>query len=152
MDPATWMSESLASDAYIPSELLRTVVAARDQHCRFPGCSVPATECDIDHVRPFNRWRAAGQQTVAGNLHALCRAHHLAKHEEKWRVRRDPATGRTVWVSRSGARHVVEPATLPVGSDHLIVVTGPATASRPKTPPPARTRHARGETAEDEPD
>ena len=40
----------------IPTALARTV-RARDQHCRFPGCSVPAARCDLDHTIPAPRRR-----------------------------------------------------------------------------------------------
>jgi hypothetical protein len=122
--PETWMSETLWCDSYMPSPLLRLVVNLRDQHCRFPGCGVPATECDIDHVAPFNEWAPCAEQTVASNLHALCRTHHRAKHREGWRVRRDPTTGRTDWTSRSGQRIAVPAATLPRGCDRLVVAGG----------------------------
>jgi hypothetical protein len=33
---------------YVPSRALADFVRARDLTCRFPGCDVPATRCDID--------------------------------------------------------------------------------------------------------
>lgn len=34
---------------------LRRTVHARDRHCRFPGCRVPAIRCEIDHVHDWAR-------------------------------------------------------------------------------------------------
>jgi hypothetical protein len=50
-------------------------VRARDPHCRFPGCSIAAVFCDLDHVRPF----PAGP-THLDNLICLCRRHHRLHH------------------------------------------------------------------------
>ncbi len=62
------------------SPALRRALAARDRHCRFPGCT--ATRCDVHHVR---HW-AHGGATALGNLVLLCRRHHRAVHEEGFRV------------------------------------------------------------------
>ena len=62
------------------SPALRRALAARDQHCRFPGCA--ATRCDGHHVR---HW-AHGGKTALDNLVLLCRRHHRAVHEEGFRV------------------------------------------------------------------
>ncbi|MDR0945394.1 MAG: HNH endonuclease [Bifidobacteriaceae bacterium] len=142
--PHTWMSETLASDTYIPSPLLRTVVMVRDQFCRFPGCDVPATRCDIDHVRRFNGLAPAREQTVASNLHVLCRTHHRAKHRDGWKVSRQSTTGQTVWTSCTGSRHVVPAAVLPAGSTNLIVTRAPTSGHRkvPDTGDPGGTANA----------
>ena len=49
------------------SPALRRALAARDQHCRFPGCA--ATRCDAHHVE---HW-AQGGATALDNLVLLCR-------------------------------------------------------------------------------
>ncbi len=38
---------------YRPSAALAEYVRIRDLFCRFPGCSVPADHCDIDHSVPW---------------------------------------------------------------------------------------------------
>ena len=62
------------------SPALRRALAARDRHCRFPGC--PATRCEAHHIL---HW-AHGGETALDNLVLLCRRHHRAVHEEGFRV------------------------------------------------------------------
>lgn len=57
-----------------PSNALRTSIQARDGTCRFPTCSRPAIESDLDHEIP----RPHGP-TNGDNLRALCRRHHNIK-------------------------------------------------------------------------
>ncbi len=64
----------------IPTALARTV-RARDRHCRFPGCGVPAARCDLDHTIAFPEGA-----TTFDNLHCLCRRHHRIKHQTGWSV------------------------------------------------------------------
>lgn len=51
-------------------------LVARDGRCRWPGCTIPAAWCDIDHLRP---WELGGT-TDLDNLWLLCTAHHSEKH------------------------------------------------------------------------
>ena len=60
-----------AATSYRPSASLESLVRMRDGRCRFPGCSVAARFCDLDHVRP---WPAG--PTAAANLMCLCRRGH----------------------------------------------------------------------------
>ena len=57
------------------SPALRRALAARDGHCRFPGCRAHRT--DAHHVE---HW-AHGGATALDNLVLLCRRHHRAVHE-----------------------------------------------------------------------
>lgn len=83
--------------SYRPPASLDRHVRLRDGTCRFPGCSVPARECDLDHLVPFPTG-----PTSAENLHALCRRHHGLKHEGGWRV--DAGPGHSLrWTSPQGA-------------------------------------------------
>lgn len=83
--------------SYRPPAALDRHVRLRDGTCRFPGCQVPASECDLDHLVPF----PAGP-TCAENLHALCRRHHGLKHEGDWHVEALPDGGLR-WTSPQGA-------------------------------------------------
>ncbi len=57
-----------------PSDALRTAVQARDGTCRFPTCTRPAIESDLDHEIPRPHGPTSGD-----NLRALCRRHHNIK-------------------------------------------------------------------------
>ena len=48
---------------YTPSKALADFVRARDLTCRWPGCDVPAVNCDVDHTIPY----AKGGPTHAAN-------------------------------------------------------------------------------------
>jgi 5-methylcytosine-specific restriction protein A len=52
------------------------VLVARDGHCRWPGCDIPAKWCDVDHLTPWER----GGTSNLDNLWLLCRHHHTEKH------------------------------------------------------------------------
>jgi hypothetical protein len=72
----------LAAQRYTPevTAATRRAVTARDQGCRFPACTAPATWCDIHHVTP----RAAGGDHAPTNLVLLCRRHHTLVHRRGW--------------------------------------------------------------------
>ncbi len=57
-----------------PSRRLAEAVALRAGTCRFPTCTVPADQCDLDHREPWPRGR-----TRAADLDPGCRRHHRAK-------------------------------------------------------------------------
>ncbi|KYH45685.1 hypothetical protein [Branchiibius sp. NY16-3462-2] len=89
--------------SYRPGARLARFVQARDQHCRFPGCTRPAKLSDIDHVI-----RYPDGDTTAGNLQCLCRHHHRAKHEGGWKVTMSP-TGVCTWTSPTGRTYITTP-------------------------------------------
>lgn len=95
----------LAVDRYRPSKAMRRALRARDEHCRFPGCRMPAVRCDKDHTVDF----ALGGETRLGNLAHLCRRHHSLKHASAWTViQRDD--GVLVWTSPTGRVYPDAPA------------------------------------------
>lgn len=68
--------------------LIRASVEGRDGTCRFPGCSVPAHDCQLDHVK---RWEEGAdgveqKRTSTDNLHCLCQRHHNLKTSGQWDV------------------------------------------------------------------
>ncbi|MFA9446405.1 DUF222 domain-containing protein [Egicoccus sp. AB-alg6-2] len=67
--------------ATIPARL-RKAVLARDRGCRFPGCQIPAAWVDLHHVRA----REHGGPTTLDNLVGLCRRHHVAVTEGRWKL------------------------------------------------------------------
>lgn len=94
------------STAYRPPPALVDLVKARDGRCRFPGCSVSAVFCDLDHVTP---WPAG--RTQATNLMCLCRRHHRVKQSLRWRVRID-ADATVTWTDPTGRRRTTLPLDL----------------------------------------
>ncbi len=89
---------------YRPTAAIRRMVTTRDQHCRFPGCSMPAANCELDHVVA---WPLG--ETSPADLHCLCKHHHRAKHETGWRVSMTP-DGVCSWTSPSGRTYRTRPA------------------------------------------
>ncbi|MEN2740109.1 DUF222 domain-containing protein [Microbacterium sp. X-17] len=94
----------LTVDRYRPSEEQRRLLHARDRHCRFPGCRMPAARCDIDHTHDHAR----GGKTEVCNLCCLCKRHHTLKHATDWTVRQLPG-GTLEWTSPDGRTSLDEP-------------------------------------------
>lgn len=67
---------------YSPTRDQKTAVRLRDGHCRFPGCTVEAANCQIDHVFEWDK----GGQTIVTNLQCLCKHHHNLKTGGRLRV------------------------------------------------------------------
>jgi hypothetical protein len=92
-----------------PSEALRRHLAARDQHCQFPGCHQPAHRCEPHHCEYWSR----GGRTDRRNLVTLCRRHHRAAHEGGWHIDR-PDEHTTVWTSPGGTISTTYAPSFPV--------------------------------------
>ncbi|WP_328694505.1 HNH endonuclease [Streptomyces phaeochromogenes] len=97
--------------AYKPTAETARHVVTRDQYCAFPSCRMPASRCDLDHVRAFDRARPErGGPTTPENLQPLCRRHHRLKtHHPGWRVTRDAHTGVAVWTAPTGHTYINTP-------------------------------------------
>jgi hypothetical protein len=54
----------------------RRAVQLRDRECFHPLCTLPAEDCEVDHVEPWS----AGGATVAANGRAACGHHNRARH------------------------------------------------------------------------
>lgn len=109
-EPGTADSSSGSHRYRISTKLVRRI-RLRDGTCRHPGCSVPADECDVDHVRPFDHSDPrGGGLTVENNLMCLCRRHHRFKtfHGWQYQLERDGKltirtdTGHTVTTDPAG--------------------------------------------------
>ena len=132
----------LTTDAYRPGTQLTALVKARDGRCRFPGCSIAARFCDLDHVRP---WPTG--PTTDTNLLTLCRRHHRIKQAPGWRVHLAP-DATTTWTDPTGR----ERTTTPLDALKTLVLTADtratdraSTANRATAVPDrAATDHARG--------
>jgi Domain of unknown function (DUF222)/HNH endonuclease len=84
---------------------LRLALQARDQGCRYPGCSVPAPRTEGHHVR---HW-VDGGPTRLNNLVSLCRFHHRRHHEGKFQVHPLPGGGFQFETSDGVALAPIEP-------------------------------------------
>ena len=95
---------------YRPCAALARFIRSRDLTCRFPGCTVPAQRCDIDHTEPFNHDDpAAGGWTVPWNLACYCREHHRVKtFDDGWRDQQ-LTDGTIIWTSPSGRTLTTRP-------------------------------------------
>ncbi len=80
-----------------PSTAQRRRIESRDRVCAFPGCRMPAFNCDIDHIVAV----ADGGTTTNNNLAPLCRYHHRIKHTYGWTYQRS-TDGRYEWTSPTG--------------------------------------------------
>lgn len=99
----------LAVDRYTPTAELKRTLRVRDQHCRFPGCRMPARRSDIDHSTAY----ADGGATSADNLAHLCRHHHTVKHSAGWHIRHHGA-GVLEFTSPQGRRYIDIPPPIAV--------------------------------------
>ena len=87
---------------YVPSEEIRAWVQGRDATCRWPGCSMPAHYCQLDHRVEYGE----KGPTSVGNLVSLCQHHHNVKTDGRVRYIMDPFTGDIVWMFEDGTYEV----------------------------------------------
>jgi hypothetical protein len=64
------------------SENLFLALVARDQHCRWPGCTIRANWCDAHHIVEW----ADGGPTTDENCALLCHRHHQLSHQPGWKI------------------------------------------------------------------
>jgi hypothetical protein len=57
----------------------RRAVEVRDRYCTYPGCRVPAEDCDVDHVIPY----ADGGPTTQENGRLRCPRHHPGRRRHQ---------------------------------------------------------------------
>ncbi|HEY2831509.1 MAG TPA: DUF222 domain-containing protein, partial [Sporichthyaceae bacterium] len=81
-DPDTGHRLDAHPDRYKPGDPLDRFIKLRDQHCRWPGCRMPAARCDVDHTIPHHQ----GGPTIRGNLACFCRRHHQIKQIPGWTI------------------------------------------------------------------
>lgn len=116
-------------DRYRVPPGLRTRLAGRDLHCRFPGCRRPAVMCEIDHTVDY----ALGGHTVCTNLAHLCQRHHSMKQFTAWKVRQLEG-GMLEWTSPLGRIYIDRPDEVSV---HFIENDdGPPPGAPPEAAPP----------------
>ncbi len=74
-DPLTQQVLNVGRTRYQPTAAITDHVRERDRTCVRPGCSAPATTCDLDHEQ---EWQHGGE-TSAENIGPLCTADHPIK-------------------------------------------------------------------------
>ena len=107
-DPETGEPLHVVSVKRRPTTRQQKMIRALHPVCVFPGCRMPAVNCDLDHRIDHAR----GGPTTVGNHAPLCRHHHLSKHGGGWRYAK---TGRVAveWVSPFG--HTYRTGASPAG-------------------------------------
>ncbi|HEY5853603.1 MAG TPA: HNH endonuclease signature motif containing protein, partial [Aldersonia sp.] len=128
---------------YRPNAETAALVRARDRHCRFPGCTMPAARCQLDHIRPFDHTNPrAGGWTIASDLQSLCAFHHALKTAGLWHARALPGAA-ILWTGPRGDRHLTLPAggltPVPATTDLTLAIGGGRAQTdppEPEEPPP----------------
>ncbi|MER0077852.1 HNH endonuclease [Corynebacterium marquesiae] len=85
-------------DSYTPNTDIRAYTQGRDATCRWPGCTVPATRCQLDHRIEYHH----GGPTSPDNLVHLCQHHHNIKTDRRIHYILDPITGTIAWLHHDG--------------------------------------------------
>ncbi len=91
-----------------PTRRQRRLVESAYPTCVFPGCRIPATQCDLDHHTPW----ADGGQTTTTNLTPLCRHDHRLRHQTGWTYQRTTRNNHR-WVSPLGHCYTTTSARAP---------------------------------------
>jgi hypothetical protein len=86
-----------------PTAAQRRHVEANYQTCVFPGCRMPAVDCDLDHRIPW----AQGGPTTVSHLAPGCRYDHGVRHHCDWTYQRLP-NGDHRWTSPLGHTYLVK--------------------------------------------
>lgn len=106
--PVLDLSRDDAVDQHDPPPWMRETVVLRDPHCIFPWCARDARGCDLDHLEPYVEMDDGGPpgQTRASALAPLCRRHHRAKTDGRWRYQRN-RDGTYTWHGPHGRHFLV---------------------------------------------
>lgn len=84
-----------------PTRALSRWTEATQPVCSFPGCRMPAAECDWDHLLP----RSQGGPTSSDNGGPKCRHDHVLK-DLGWKHQR--VDGKDIWTSPLGHTYIAE--------------------------------------------
>ncbi len=87
-----------------PSTTQKRVVETRNPTCAFPGCRMPADQCDLNHEIPW----AEAHRTTARELGPLCRHDHINHHRHRWKLKQI-RPGVYQWTSPLGHTYIVKP-------------------------------------------
>lgn len=84
-----------------PNRALSRFVESTQPTCSFPGCRVPASECDFDHLSPWSE----GGPTTASNGGPKCRHDHILR-DHGWTHDRVAQNDR--WISPLGHTYITQ--------------------------------------------
>lgn len=111
-DPLTGAVLDVGRTRYRPPRALAEHVLARDAVCSAPGCSVPASRCDLDHTDEYHGRAANGARspgaTAAGNLGPLSDRCHRIKTDGGFTLTQ-PEPGVFEWRTPAGLAYRVVP-------------------------------------------
>lgn len=110
----------------------RRALAARDRGCSFPGCTIPASWCQVHHIIPW----VDGGRTDVGSMALLCGHHHRMFGQLGWdcvMIRGVPHWRPPIWIDpdRNPRRNTAH---------HTELLFQPPTVERPAQSPPGATR------------
>lgn len=94
------------SYSYVAPPGLRAFLIGRDGTCRYPGCRVPATRCQVDHRVDFRD----GGLTSAANCAMFCQHHHNMKTDGVFTYELDPDTAEITIFFLDGTVVTTKPA------------------------------------------
>ncbi len=101
-DPTTGNLLDFGRESYLPPQVLRDFLLARDRTCRFPGCRRSGIKGEIDHAIPWEE----GGETSPKNLGILCKRHHQLKTHGGWKLE-SFEDGSCEWTSPLGKKRFV---------------------------------------------
>jgi hypothetical protein len=87
-----------------PSISQKRVVETRNPTCVFPGCRMPAGQCDLNHEIPW----AEAHRTTIRELGPLCRHDHNNHHRHRWKLKQIQP-GYYQWTSPLGHTYTTGP-------------------------------------------
>ena len=96
-DPGSGRPVAIGTTRRRPTAAQHREVTARHRTCIFPGCRMPASDCDLDHRIPW----AEGGTTRSDDLGPLCRHDHRIRHSAGWSYH-ILTSGEIEWRSRLG--------------------------------------------------
>jgi len=101
LDGTTGLPVATGTTRRRPTTPQRRAVETRDRVCYFPGCRMPARQCDLDHRTPW----AERQETTIEGLDPGCRHDHVTvRHRLGWKHQLLPR-GDHLWTSPLGHQY-----------------------------------------------
>ena len=100
-DPTTGTVAHAGTTRRRPTAADERLVQAANPCCVFPGCRMPAADCDLDHRTPHSENGPATPE----NLAPLCRHDHRIRHEAGWSYTRLDG-GAHHWTTKLGHSYI----------------------------------------------